>query len=319
MRIALPYSPCSPAWRSPAASSAHAQARRGPPAGRQRGARGTADSRDQAIPDRLLERAYGIAVIPDLTKVAFFAGGRRGQGVLVVRDKQGSFTDPVFVTMTGGSFGWQWGVQSADIVLVFTTAEGRRGHQRRQGHPGGRCLGGGRPGWPPGLGGHRRELQGGGLLLLAQPRRVRRYRPRWHGHQHRRRCQRRLLQEAGWPPRTSLQAPSPATTTAAGASWRQWPPAPAAQRSASAAATSSASRAGAPTAERAAGARRPAAGGSPFRWRTRSPGRAEDRSSPQAALSPGASGAPPPRGQCRNRAAGGPSLRRNSRRSSASS
>src|SRR5256885_11169276 len=36
-------------------------------------------TRDQAIPDRLLERAYGIAVIPDLTKVAFFAGGRRGR------------------------------------------------------------------------------------------------------------------------------------------------------------------------------------------------------------------------------------------------
>ena len=83
--------------------------------------------RDQAIPDRLLERAYGIAVFPDLTKVAFFAGGRRGHGVLVVRDKQGRFTNPVFVTMTGGSFGWQWGVQLTDIVLVFTTARGVEG------------------------------------------------------------------------------------------------------------------------------------------------------------------------------------------------
>ncbi len=85
------------------------------------------NSRDQAIPDRLLERAYGIAVIPDLTKVAFFAGGRRGHGVLVVRDKQGRFSYPVFITMTGGSFGWQWGVQSADLVLVFTTPKGVEG------------------------------------------------------------------------------------------------------------------------------------------------------------------------------------------------
>ncbi len=84
-------------------------------------------SRDQAIPDRLLERAYGIAVIPDLTKVAFFAGGRRGHGALVVRDKQGRFSEPVFITMTGGSFGWQWGVQSTDIVLVFTTPKGVAG------------------------------------------------------------------------------------------------------------------------------------------------------------------------------------------------
>lgn len=84
-------------------------------------------SRDQVIPDRLLERAYGIAVIPDMTKVAFFAGGRRGNGVLVYRGKDGRFTNPIFITMTGGSFGWQWGVQSTDIVLVFTTPKGIEG------------------------------------------------------------------------------------------------------------------------------------------------------------------------------------------------
>jgi lipid-binding SYLF domain-containing protein len=81
-------------------------------------------TRDQYIPDRLLERAYAIAVIPDMTKIAFFAGGRRGHGVLVVRDKDGRFTGPAFITMTGGSFGWQWGIQSTDIVLVFTTRKG---------------------------------------------------------------------------------------------------------------------------------------------------------------------------------------------------
>jgi lipid-binding SYLF domain-containing protein len=45
----------------------------------------------------------------------------------VVRDKQGRFSNPVFITMTGGSFGWQWGVQSTDIVLVFTTPKGVEG------------------------------------------------------------------------------------------------------------------------------------------------------------------------------------------------
>jgi lipid-binding SYLF domain-containing protein len=85
------------------------------------------NSRDQMIPDRLLERAYGIAVIPDMTKIAFFAGGRRGNGVLVYRGKDGRFTNPIFITMTGGSFGWQWGVQSTDIVLVFTTPKGIEG------------------------------------------------------------------------------------------------------------------------------------------------------------------------------------------------
>ena len=83
--------------------------------------------RDQYIPDQLLERAYAIAVIPDMTKVAFFAGGRHGNGVMVVRDKDGRFSNPTFIAMTGGSFGFQWGVQSIDVVLVFTTRKGVEG------------------------------------------------------------------------------------------------------------------------------------------------------------------------------------------------
>jgi lipid-binding SYLF domain-containing protein len=78
-------------------------------------------SPDQFVPTRLLERAYGIAVVPDVTKIAFFFGGRRGNGVLVARDPSGHFSDPVFVNLTGGSFGFQWGVQSTDVILVFTT------------------------------------------------------------------------------------------------------------------------------------------------------------------------------------------------------
>jgi lipid-binding SYLF domain-containing protein len=84
-------------------------------------------SRDQFVPDRLLERAYGIAVLPNVTKAAFVLGGRYGEGVLVVRDKDGRFTNPIFVRIGGGSFGWQAGVQSTDIVLVFTTRAGIEG------------------------------------------------------------------------------------------------------------------------------------------------------------------------------------------------
>ena len=84
-------------------------------------------SRDGGIPDRLLERAYGIAVIPDFTKVAFFLGGARGHGVAVVRDPSGHFSGPIFVTLTGGSFGFQWGVQKTDLVLVFTSRKGIEG------------------------------------------------------------------------------------------------------------------------------------------------------------------------------------------------
>ncbi len=76
---------------------------------------------DQFVPQALLERAYGIAIIPNVTKAAFFLGGSRGNGVLVVRDKEGRFSDPIFINLTGGSFGFQWGIQSTDVVLVFTS------------------------------------------------------------------------------------------------------------------------------------------------------------------------------------------------------
>jgi lipid-binding SYLF domain-containing protein len=83
---------------------------------------------DQQIPDALLSRAYGIAVIPDVTKVAFIFGGRHGNGVLVVRDKLNSpWSNPTFVSLTGGSWGFQAGAQSSDIVLVFTTKTGIEG------------------------------------------------------------------------------------------------------------------------------------------------------------------------------------------------
>src|SRR6202171_4679827 len=83
---------------------------------------------DQQIPDALLSRAYGIAVIPDVTKVAFIFGGRHGHGVLVVRDKLTTrWSNPVFVALTGGSWGLQAGAQSSDIILVFTSKTGIEG------------------------------------------------------------------------------------------------------------------------------------------------------------------------------------------------
>src|SRR6476661_8791690 len=77
--------------------------------------------RDTLIPDRLLARAYGIAVIPNVVKVAVGVGGRHGTGAMVVRDASGKFSNPVLISLTGGNFGWQIGVQETDIVLVFTT------------------------------------------------------------------------------------------------------------------------------------------------------------------------------------------------------
>ncbi|HTT04493.1 MAG TPA: lipid-binding SYLF domain-containing protein [Steroidobacteraceae bacterium] len=76
---------------------------------------------DQHVPDWLLQRAYGIAVIPNVIKAAFIFGGRGGKGVLTVRNASGRFSDPVFITLGGGSVGWQIGASSTDVVLVLMT------------------------------------------------------------------------------------------------------------------------------------------------------------------------------------------------------
>ena len=154
------------------------------------------DTPDQSIPDRLLDRAYGIAVIPDLTKVAFFAGGRWGRGVLVVRDSKGQFGNPVFISMTGGSFGWQWGVQSTDIVLVFTTEKGVRGFS------GGKLTLGADASvaaGPVGRSASAATDQSFKAEVYSYSRNrgaVRRRRPGWHGHLHQRLGERGVLQEA---------------------------------------------------------------------------------------------------------------------------
>ena len=59
--------------------------------------------------------------MPGLLKGGFVVGIRHGRGVIVVRDDGGGWRPPAFITITGGSFGWQVGVQAADIVLVFKT------------------------------------------------------------------------------------------------------------------------------------------------------------------------------------------------------
>jgi lipid-binding SYLF domain-containing protein len=82
---------------------------------------------DQSIPTWLLERAYAVAVVPDVIKVGLGIGGRRGKGALVVRKDNGEWSNPIFVNMTGGSFGFQVGVQSSDVVLVFTSRKSIEG------------------------------------------------------------------------------------------------------------------------------------------------------------------------------------------------
>ena len=74
---------------------------------------------EQGIPDKLLDEGRAIVVLPDTLKVGLVLGGRRGHGLMSVKGADGTWSQPVFVKLTGGSIGFQAGVQSSDVVLVF--------------------------------------------------------------------------------------------------------------------------------------------------------------------------------------------------------
>jgi len=77
------------------------------------------DIPESAIPPGLLHMAHGIAIFPGLLKGAFIFGGRYGVGVLLVRNDQGRWGNPIFFQLVGGSFGWQLGAESTDVILVL--------------------------------------------------------------------------------------------------------------------------------------------------------------------------------------------------------
>jgi lipid-binding SYLF domain-containing protein len=73
---------------------------------------------EKGVPPRLLQDASAVIVAPDVLKGGFVLGARHGHGVLLVRQK-GGWSDPVFVTLTGGSVGFQAGVSATDLFLVI--------------------------------------------------------------------------------------------------------------------------------------------------------------------------------------------------------
>lgn len=82
---------------------------------------------EKAIPPSLLANAQGIAIIPSVIKVGFVLGGQYGHGVLLIRNKEGAWSNPAFVTLMSGSIGWQIGAQSTDFVIVFKTRKSIEG------------------------------------------------------------------------------------------------------------------------------------------------------------------------------------------------
>ena len=79
---------------------------------------------EESIPERLIREAEAIAVLPDVVKAGLVFGGRGGKGLIAVRSADGTWSNPSFITLGGGSVGFQAGVQAADVVLVFRTRRG---------------------------------------------------------------------------------------------------------------------------------------------------------------------------------------------------
>ena len=79
---------------------------------------------DKAIPRDLLQSAQAIAVIPDVIKAGFVVGGRHGEGLISVKTRDGTWSNPSYISITGGSVGFQAGVSSTDVILVFRTQRG---------------------------------------------------------------------------------------------------------------------------------------------------------------------------------------------------
>ncbi|HEY0264129.1 MAG TPA: lipid-binding SYLF domain-containing protein [Granulicella sp.] len=80
-------------------------------------------SPDKGIPQSILSGAKCVVVIPSFKKGAFVVGAQYGQGVATCRTPRG-WSAPVFVQLTGGSFGFQIGGQATDLILVAMNENG---------------------------------------------------------------------------------------------------------------------------------------------------------------------------------------------------
>jgi lipid-binding SYLF domain-containing protein len=78
---------------------------------------------DRGIPEEVLSNAKCIVVVPDLIKGGFIFGGKHGRGVASCRTAAG-WSAPAFVSVGGGSWGLQIGVEGVDLVMLVMNEQG---------------------------------------------------------------------------------------------------------------------------------------------------------------------------------------------------
>ena len=80
-------------------------------------------SPDKGIPQSILSNASCVVVVPGFKKAAFAVGAQYGQGVATCRNAK-HWSAPVFVALSGGSFGFQIGAQSTDLIMIAMNNQG---------------------------------------------------------------------------------------------------------------------------------------------------------------------------------------------------
>jgi len=78
---------------------------------------------DKGIPEEVLSNAKCILVVPNLIKGGFIFGGKHGRGVATCRTTEG-WSAPAFVSVSGGSWGLQIGVEGVDLVILVMNDQG---------------------------------------------------------------------------------------------------------------------------------------------------------------------------------------------------
>src|ERR1700720_1411117 len=78
---------------------------------------------DKGIPEEVLEHAKCVAVVPHMVKGGFIFGGKGGKGVATCRTANG-WSAPAFITISGGSWGLQIGVEAVDVVMIIQNEKG---------------------------------------------------------------------------------------------------------------------------------------------------------------------------------------------------
>src|SRR5882757_1311969 len=78
---------------------------------------------DKGIPEEVLEHAKCVAVVPHMIKGGFVFGGKGGKGVATCRTSNG-WSAPAFITISGGNWGLQIGVEAVDLVMIIQNEKG---------------------------------------------------------------------------------------------------------------------------------------------------------------------------------------------------